>query len=150
MSPAEAAESLDEPNWPELWSHLQAADDGFETLLRRWREHHFTPIEINGVLKKKMAPSVDGVIALARLGLMPLTRVTERPPGAFEEQVDAHCWFLSQGRAWRVLGIEDRMLCLNSFGEEKQIDLTRAKWDKYCEAAAAALEAQRKAPGAHA
>ena len=49
MSPAEAAESLDEPNWAELWSRLQAADDGFETLLRQWREWHFTPIEINGV-----------------------------------------------------------------------------------------------------
>ena len=68
----------------------------------------------------------------------------------FEEQIDDHCWFVSEGRAWRILGIEDNMLMLNSFGEEKQIDLSRAKWDKYCEAHAAALEAQRKAPGAHA
>jgi hypothetical protein len=37
---------------------------------------------------------------------------------------------------------------LNSFGEEKQIDLSRAKWDKYCEAHAALL-AQMKRPPAH-
>ena len=146
MSPAETAESLDEPNWAKLWGALKAADDGFEVLLIRWREWHFTPIEIDGVWKKKMAASVDGVIALAQLGLMPLRSHTEGQGGLFEEQVDSHCWFLSQGRAWRVLGIEDRMLCLNSFGEEKQIDLSRAKWEKYCEAAAAALEA----PSAHA
>ena len=144
MSPAEAAESLDEPNWSELWATLKVADDGFEVLLRKWREWHFTPIEIDGVWKKKMAPSVDGVIALAQLGIMAHSGLTERSPGAFEEQVDAMCWFVSQGRAWRVLGIEDHMLMLNSFGDEKQIDLSRAKWDKYCEAAAAALEAQGK------
>jgi hypothetical protein len=149
MSPAEAAESLEEPDWAELWSRLQAADDGFEILLRKWREHHFTPVEIDGVWKKKMASSVDGVIALSRLGLMPLRSLTEGQGGLFEEQIDDHCWFLSQGRAWRVLGIEDHMLMLNSFGEEKQIDLSRAKWAKYCEAAAAALEAQ-KGPDAHA
>ena len=148
MSPAEVAESLDEPNWSELWAALKVADDGFETLLRKWREWHFTPTEIDGVPKKKMAPSVDGVIALAQLGIMAHSGLTERPPGAFEEQVDAMCWFVSQGRTWRVLGIEDHMLMLNSFGDEKQIDLSRAKWDKYCEAAAAALKA--KAPSAHA
>ena len=39
----------------------------------------------------------------------------------------------SQGRAWRVLGIEDKMLMLDSFGEQWQIDLGKAKWEKYCE-----------------
>ena len=54
------------------------------------------------------------------------------------------CWFVSEGRAWRILGIEDNMLMLNSFGEEWQIDLSRAKWEKYCDSWAAALEALRK------
>ena len=143
MSPKEAGELLDEPDWAELWKVLQVADDGFETLLRRWREWNFTPIWIDGVQKKKLAPSVDGVIALARLGIMAVSSLTERSPWPFEEQVNAHCWFVSEGRAWRVLGIEDAMLMLNSFGEERQIDLARAKWEKYCEGAAAALEAQR-------
>ena len=149
--PLEAAESLEEPNWAELWKRLQAADDGFETLLRRWREWNFTPIEINGVWKKKMAPSVDGVIALARLGLMPLRSSPDRPPGLVRGA--DRCSLLvpvaraAHGASWAS---RTTCCCLNCFGEEKQIDLSRAKWDKYCEAAAAALEAQRKAPDAHA
>ena len=54
------------------------------------------------------------------------------------------CWFVSEGRSWRILGIEDKMLMLNSFGEEWQIDLSRAKWEKYCDSWAAALEAMRE------
>ena len=36
------------------------------------------------------------------------------------------------------------MLFLFSFGEQRQIDLSKAKWDKYCEHHAAVLEAMRK------
>jgi hypothetical protein len=70
----------------------------------------------------------------------------------FEEQIDGQCWFVSEGRAWRVLGIEDKMLFLNSFGEERQIALEPAsKWTKYCELHAAALEAVREnGPRGHA
>ena len=142
MSPAAAAESLDEPDWPKLWDALEAADDGFETILRKWREWHFTPVEINGAPKKKMGSSVDGVIALAQMGIMAPTG-SKMAPDLYAEQIDDHCWFVTEGRAWRILGIEDNMLMLNSFGEEKQINLSRAKWEKYCEAHAAALEAQR-------
>jgi hypothetical protein len=67
----------------------------------------------------------------------------------FEEQSDAHCWLISQDRAWRILGVEDGMLMLNSFGDEWQIDLGRAKWAGYVEKAAAALVGSptRHAPG---
>jgi hypothetical protein len=144
VSPAEVAASLDEPNWTAQWALLKAADDGFEVILDQWRKWHFTPVMVDGVQAKKKAPSIDGVIALAQLGIMPLRNHTEGQGGLFEEQIDDHCWFVTEGRAWRILGIEDNMLMLNSFGEEKQIDLSRAKWEKYCTAAAAALEAQRK------
>jgi hypothetical protein len=139
MSPAQAAEYLVEPDWAELWGRLKAADDGFETLLRKWREWHFTWVTIDGVDKKKLASSVDGVIALAKLGLMPPRSLTERPPGLFAEQSDDHCWLVTEGRAWRVVGIEDRMLFLDSFGEPRQIDLNKAKWENYCAGHAAAL-----------
>jgi hypothetical protein len=35
--------------------------------------------------------------------------------------------------------IEDRMLILDSFGEDKQIDLNRAKWEANTNAALAAM-----------
>ena len=139
MSPAETAAILEEPDWVQRFVDSGGSETAFENLLLEWRKWHFTPLDDG---RKKMAPSVDGVIALALLGIMP-PRTLDRPPGLFEEQHDDMCWFVSEGRAWRILGIEDRMLFLNSFGEEKQIDLNRANWEKHTEAAVAVLEAMR-------
>ena len=44
-------------------------------------------------------------------------------------------------RAWRIIAVEDRMLILESFGEPTQVDLSRAKWEKYCDKAAEVLSA---------
>ena len=54
------------------------------------------------------------------------------------------CWFVSQGRAWSIVGIEDKTLFLDPPSDKKEIDLSRAKWDSYCDHYAAVLEAQRK------
>ena len=70
---------------------------------------------------------------------MPPRSLTERRPGLFEAQVDAHCWLASKGRAWRVWGILDGWLIVNSFGEEWHIDLKKAKWESYVEQAAESL-----------
>ena len=128
MSPAEAGAIIEEPDWAQLFKDRGAGELAFENLLLEWRKWHFTPLDDG---RKKMAPSVDGVVALAILGIMPPRTLPDRPPGLFEEQIDDMCWFVSEGRAWRILGIEDNMLMLNSFGEEWQIDLSRAKWEKY-------------------
>ena len=141
MSPKEASEILDEPDWAAQFADSGGSEIAFENILTAWRKWHFAPLDDG---RKKMAPSVDGVIALALLGIMPPRTLPDRPPGPFEEQIDDQCWFVSEGRAWRILGIEDKLLCLNSFGDEKQIDLTRAKWDSYCAHHAAVLEAMRK------
>ena len=141
MSPAEAAAITEEPDWVQVFKDRGAGEMAFENLLLEWRKWHFKRLDDG---RKMMAPSVDGVIALAILGVMPPRTLPDRPPGPFEEQIDDHCWFISEGRAWRILGIEDKMLMLNSFGDEWQIDLTRAKWEKYTAAWVQALEAMRK------
>ena len=140
MSPAEAGAITEEPDWVQVFKDRGSGEMAFENLLIEWRKWHFAPLDDG---RKKMAPSVDGVIALAQLGIMP-PRTLDRPPGLFEDQVDDQCWFVSEGRSWRILGIEDKLLCLNSFGDEKQIDLSRAKWENYCAHHAAVLEALRK------
>ena len=137
MSPAEAAAITEEPDWVQLFKDRGGSEFAFENLLVEWRKWHFTPLDDG---RKKMAPSVDGVVALAVLGIMP-PKTLYGAPGLLEEQIDDHCWFVSEGRAWRILGIEDKMLMLNSFGDEWQIDLTRAKWEKYTAAWVQALEA---------
>lgn len=144
MSPAEAAAITEEPDWAQLFKDRGAGEMAFENLLLEWRKWHWTPVVVEGVEKKKMAPSVNGVVALAILGIMP-PKTLYGAPGLFEEQIDDHCWFVSEGRVWRILGIEDKMLMLNSFGDEWQIDLTRAKWEKYTAAWVQALEAMRNA-----
>ena len=142
MSPAEAAAITEEPDWVQVFKDRGGSEFAFENLLLEWRKWHWTPTDDG---KKLMASSINGVIALALLGIMPpRTLWQDRLPGPYEEQVDDHCWFVSEGRAWRILGIEDKLLCLNSFGDEKQIDLTRAKWDSYCAHHAAVLEAMRE------
>ncbi len=143
MTPAEAAALLDEPDWVEVFKARGESDTAFENLLTEYRKWHFTVLEDG---RKKMAPSVDGVVALALLGIMPPRTLPDRPPGPFEEQHDDQCWFVSEGRAWRVLGIEDGMLMLNSFGDERQIKLAPAsKWANYCDQHAAVLEAMHNA-----
>ena len=170
MSPAEAAAITEEPNWAQLFKDRGGSELGFENLLLEWRKWHHTICIIDGVERKKMAPSVDGVIALALLGVMPPRtlplpleykcvhghdRCDQMLPGPdcpycekterrlFEEQIDDHMWLSVAARAWRIVGIEDCTLFLNSFGEEKQIDLNRANWEKHTEAAVAVLEAMR-------
>ena len=140
MSPAEASAITEEPDWVQVFKDRGSTESAFENLLIEWRKWHFTPLDDG---RKKMAPSVDGVIALALVGIMPPRTLPDRPPGPFEEQIDDMCWISISARAWRILGIEDRMLFLNSFGEEKQIDLNRANWEKHTEAAVAVLEAMR-------
>jgi hypothetical protein len=144
MSPAEAGKILEEPDWVALFKERAASDLAFEEILTAWRRWHWTPVLVAGVEKKQPAGAVEAMIALAALGVMPPRSLAERPPGPFEEQVDDHCWFTSQGRSWRILGVEDKTLILDSFGEQWQIDLSRAKWEKYTEAAAALLEALRE------
>jgi len=155
MSPKEASEILDEPDWAAQFANSGGSEIAFENILTAWRKWHWTPVVVEvgrtkhgeaiTETKKQLAPSVKGVIALALLGIMPpRTLWPDRLPGPYEEQVDDMCWFVSEGRAWRILGIEDKMLCLNSFGDEKQIDLTRAKWKNYCSHHAAILEAMQK------
>ena len=107
MSPAEAAAITEEPDWVQVFKDRGGSEIAFENLLIEWRKWHFAPLDDG---RKKMAPSVDGVIALALLGIMPPRTMPDRPPGLFEEQIDDMCWFVSEGRAWRILGIEDKML----------------------------------------
>lgn len=128
MTPADAGKILAEPDWLDLWDRLKVADDGFEAILRKWREWHFSPAADG---KKKLAPSIDGLVALANLGIMPLRNHTEGQGTLFEEQHDDHCHLITEGRSWRILGIEDKTLFLNAFGEERQIDLSKAKWTQY-------------------
>ena len=143
MSPADIAASLDEPNWIEQWNVLKAADDGFDALLRQWRRWHWSPVEVDGRQRKRPAHWVDGVIALAQIGIMPPSNLAPRS-GVFEPQIDAHCWLISKERAWRIVGVQDRILELNSFGDKWEINLSRAKWDDYVAAASAALGGQRQ------
>jgi hypothetical protein len=140
MTPAEAAASLDEPDWVAWFKDLGGEFSAYEAVLFQWRRWHWTPVEINGQHKRRPAPAADGIVALAQIGVRYPTLLKERPPGLFEEQHDAHCWLLSQERAWRVLGVEDGTLMLNSFGEDWHIDLKKAKWDGYVVKAAAALK----------
>ena len=148
MSPAEASAITEEPNWVQRFVDSGGSETAFENLLLDWRKWHFAPLDDG---RKKMAPSVDGVVALALLGVMPPRTLADRAPGPYEAQHDDMCWLVTEGRAWRIVGIEDAMLFLDSFGEARQIDLSRAKWEKYCEAWAAALEALReKSPAGHA
>ena len=143
MSPAEAAAITEEPDWvaavqgprrqPSMLSRISCIE---------WRKWHFTPLDDG---RKKMAPSVDGVIALAHPRHYAAQDARRPPARPLRGADDDHCWFVSEGRAWRILGIEDKMLLPQfSFGDERQIDLTRAKWENYCAAWSAVLEAMRK------
>jgi hypothetical protein len=143
MSPKEAGALLAEPDWADMFADRGGTELAFENILREWRAFHWTPVGD----KKRPAGATEGIIALALIGIMPPRSLPDRPPGLFEEQVDDHCWFVSEGRAWRVMGIEDRMLMLRSgfSDEERQINLDPlSRWVKYCEAHNAQLAARRK------
>jgi hypothetical protein len=155
MTPREAgAIELEEPDWhvrfeehclrwPKLPRYL-AEDSAFEATMSDWRRFHFTPVEVDGKLKKRPAGAVEAIIALAKLGIMPprsLNRDIPRDGKLYEPDLgDDHMWLQVAGRAWRITAIEDRMLILDSFGEDKQINLTTARWDNYIAAATAALQ----------
>jgi hypothetical protein len=143
VSPAAAAESLDEPDWVEQWRILRVADDGFDTLLGQWRRWHWTPVEVDGRLKKRPAGATEGIIALAQMGIMP-PAIHENALTALLEQIDAHCWLVSKDRAWRIIERDGDTLRLNSFGDIWEINMARAKWDDYVAKAAAALEGRRQ------
>ena len=143
MTPKEAGALLQEPNWAMLFADRGGTELAFENILREWRAFHWTPVGD----KKRPAGATEGIIALALLGVMPPRSLPDRPPGLFEEQHDDHTIFVSEGRAWRIVGIEDRMLMLRSgfSDEERQIALDPlSRWVKYCEQHNAQLEARRK------
>jgi hypothetical protein len=62
-------------------------------------------------------------------------------------------WLSISGEQWRITAIEDKMLLLEKGFEDEpatmQIDLSKAKWTKYVEAAVAVLETlnQENGPG---
>ena len=149
LSPAEAtAVEFEEPDWkerfeahcsrwPKLPRYLQE-DGAFEATLVDWRRWHHTG--------DKPATAYEGMIGLAALKILPprsLIKDIERTGACFAEQVDDHMWLTMSQRAWRIIAVEDKMLLLESFGEQTQVDLSRAKWEKYCEKAAEALSAAR-------
>jgi hypothetical protein len=150
MSPKEAGElDIEEPNWHEAfeseqdrWPRLpkELKEDGaFESVLKRWRRFH--------AVGDKPATAYEGMVALARLRIFPprsIIKDIERTGACFKDQHDSQMWLTMSQRAWRIVAIESRVLFLESFGEQTQVDLSRAKWGKYCEKAAEALEAMRK------
>jgi hypothetical protein len=149
MTPAEAsAIDFEEPDWRERfeehclrWPQLprwQQEDRAFEETLRDWRRFHWTPIGD----KRQPADAVKAIIALAELRIFPPRFTINDVPrdGMTGYQHDDHCWLQIAGEQWRIVAIEDRTLLLERMdGETKQIDLNKAKWTKYCEAAAATL-----------
>lgn len=158
MSPAEAgALEFEEPDWRERfeehcrrwpkWPRYLAEDSAFESTLKDWRLFHATTVEVNGEMKRRPAGAVEAMIALAGLRIFPprnLIKDVPRDGKCYEPDVgDDHMWLQIAGRAWRIVGVESRMLLLDSFGESKQIDLNKAKWEKYTEAALAAMAAAR-------
>jgi hypothetical protein len=158
MSPFEAGQvDIEEPNWLEVfeenkkrWPRLPdylACDSAFEAVLKRWRRFHSTPIVVNGEDKRQPAPAIDGIVALAELRIFPprftIKDVPRTDDGGYQQ--DDHCWLSISGEQWRITAIEDKMLLLEKGFEDEpatmQIDLSKAKWTKYIEAAVSVLEA---------
>ena len=150
MSPKEAAEILlKEPDWKDRFefhcarwpwlSRYLAEDSAYEATLKDYRRFH--------AVDDKPGPTADGIVALTGLGIFPprnLIKDVPRDGKCFEEQHDDHMWLIMSQRAWRIVAIEDRMLILDSFGEQTQVDLSRAKWEKYTEKAVEVLNARPK------
>ena len=142
MTAAEAgAVQLEEPDWHTRFAQIAEDhkelfllncvwDAAFELVLFEYRHFHFTWLE-NG--KRRPLEASKAVIALAKMGIMaPRSLVKDVPHSDTLEgyQYDDHCWLVNE-RAWRIVAIEDQTMCLDSFGETKQVDLAAAKWDKY-------------------
>lgn len=155
MNCAEAGQiELEEPNWkerfeshcsrwPRLPRYLQE-DSAFEATLGDWRRYHSIQVEVDGKPKRRPAGAVEGMIALAALRIFPprnLIKDVPRDGRCYQEQYDDHCWIQISGRAWRIVDAADKILVLDSFGEAKTIDLNRARWDGYIQAAIAAMRA---------
>ena len=156
MTPREAGEiELEEPDWrerfeehanrrPKLPPYL-AWDNAFEATMREWRLFHFTWIESGGKAKRRPAGATEAMIALAQLKIFPARFLHKDVPrqDASGYQADDHMWLSINREQWRILGVEDKMLCLERRFEDKpetmQIDLAKAKWEKYCVAASQAL-----------
>lgn len=138
MSPKEAGALLEEPDWAQLFKDRGGDEFAFENLMLAWRRWHWTPVLVDGVEKKKPAGATEAMIALAKIGVMP-----PRTLLGDGYQYNDHMFLMSEGREWRIVGVEDKTMVLTSDGAQWQIDLSRAKWEKYSEAAAAALEAMR-------
>jgi hypothetical protein len=159
VSPAEAAAiEYEEPDWEARFARhmdrfgtvaqllstptqvrLANEDKAFEATLKDWRRWH--------AIDDKPATAYEGMLALLALNIMPprsLIGDIERTSACFREQFDDHMWLTMSQRAWRIITVESRTLFLESFGEQTQVDLSRAKWEKYCEKAAEALEAMKK------
>ena len=147
MSPAEAGAITDEPDWVEMFDDRFRSEFAFEEVMLAWRRWHWTPVlvpvgrtkhgEVITEQEKQPASATEAIIALAGLGIM--------PPRTLEGdgyQHDDHCFLMSEGRQWRIVGVEDKTMILTSDGAQWQIDLSRATWGKYIEAAAAALKAR--------
>ena len=153
VTPAEAAAiQIEEPDWralfeeqcarwPKLPRYLQE-DSAFPEVMRQWRKFHWSPVEINGELKKLPAGAVEAIVALAKLEIMPPRSAWNDIPrdgelGAYQR--DDHMWVSINQEQWRIAAIEDRVLHLQkgfqSDKEIKQIDLNLAKWDKYIQSA---------------
>jgi hypothetical protein len=156
VTPREAGQvELEEPDWRERfeehanrWPKLPpylAWDNAFEAVMREWRQFHFTWVELGGKAKRNPAGATEAMIALARLKIFPARFLIKDVPrtDACGYQADEHMWLSIRQEQWRITGVEDRMLCLEKRFEDKpetmQIDLAKAKWTKYCDAAAAAL-----------
>ena len=129
MSPAEAgAIELEEPDWkirfqehtlrwPKLPDYL-AREEAFEETLRDWRRFHFTWREDG---KKEFPKAPAGIIALAILGIMPPRFIGRDIPRSDETgyQSDDHMWMSVAGEQWRIIAVEDKMLCLEKGFEDK-------------------------------
>jgi hypothetical protein len=166
MNPAEAAMiEFEEPDWVEefnlecqRWPRLPRylrEESAFPEIMRRWRRFHSTPVEVDGEWKRRPAPAVEAIVALAKLKVMPPRSGWNDIPRDDETgyQQDDHCWMSYAGEQWHIIGIEDRTLFLERMWfeekqrETKQIDLNRANWTNYLESAVAVLEAMESRNG---
>jgi hypothetical protein len=157
VSPAEASALLaGEPDWrerfeeqcarwPRLPRYLQE-DSAYTNVLIEWRRFHLTP----GNIPDRYPSSLEGQIALAKLGLYAPRFLHKDIPHTQESgfQLDDHMWLSIAGEQWRIREIEDKTMLLEKiFGEwnepeQRQINLSTAKWDKYVEAAVGMLGAR--------
>jgi hypothetical protein len=134
--------------WPRLPRYLQE-ESAFPEIMRRWRRFHSTPVEVDGEWKRRPADAVDAMIALAKVKVMPPRSAWgDIPHGDMAEgfQADDHMWLSLAGEQWRIVAIEDHLLHLNKMSfdnkvQTKWIDLGRARWTNYIDAAVAVLEA---------